>query len=338
MQYTLYPYQLKFRYPFHISHGLRTHTDVVFIKIEHEGFVGWGEATLPPYLRETRQSVIDFLSLPEVKNITLPVHPPDIFKMLDEKFPGNMSAKAALDMALWNLKSQMEQKSIGELLEIQSDKSPLCTYTIGLCSFDEMKRKVEEANAIGFKLFKIKLDGKQDEEMISDFRKLTNKPFAVDVNQGWKDVKEALTKIKWLSAEGCMLIEQPLVKDALEEMKEVKSDSLLPVFADESCQQLSDLEKVKESFHGVNIKLMKCGGVSQAVEMILQAKKYELKVLVGCMSESSVGCSAAANLAPLADYVDLDGPYLIANDPFEGMKVEEGKVKLSPLVQKHPLS
>lgn len=340
MKLSLYPYQLQFKFPFRIAHGVRTHTDVVYVKLEHENFTSWGEATLPPYLPETQKSVSEFL-LEFSKNIfSNAVN--DWFEKLNP-VQTNLSAKAALDMALWNLKAQIENKTIGELLVVGDNTNngfyfPMGTYTIGVSSFDEMKLKIEEGNKYGFQIFKIKLDGEKDEEHICNFKKLSDKKFAVDVNQGWKTVEEAIGKIVWLKEEGCFLVEQPLDKNALDEMKLLKQKSVLPLYADESCQRLSDIENLKDSFDGINIKLMKCGGITEANQMILKARELKMKILIGCMSESSVGCTAAAQLTQLADYADLDGPYLISNDPFEGMKINEGRIQLNQLVLSHAMT
>ena len=330
MKLSLYPYQLQFKFPFRIAHGVRTHTDVVYLKLEHQGYTGWGEATLPPYLPETQTSVIEFLT--EFSKDVL-------FNSIDDWFGKlqpvntNLSAKAALDMALWSLKSQIENKTIGELLGIEKKEFPIGTYTIGVSSLDEMETKIDEANKAEFNIFKIKLNGENDEEVVRHFRSLSDKPFAVDVNQGWNDWEEARNKIQWLNEEKCLLVEQPLPKKNNKEMSLVKRDCPLPIYADESCQRISDIEHLRDSFDGINIKLMKCGGITEAHQMILEARKWDMKVLIGCMSESSVGCTAAAQLTPLADYADLDGPYLISNDPFSGMKIQEGRVVLNPLVQ-----
>lgn len=333
MKLSLYPYQLQFKFPFRIAHGVRTHTAVVYVKLEHEGFTAWGEATLPPYLPETQKSVSEFL-LEFSKHISS-TSIDDWFERLNP-VQTNLSAKAALDMALWNLKARLENKPIVELLGVgrTNNDFPYGTYTIGVSSYDEMKLKVKEGNKYGFEIFKIKLNGENDEEQIRNFKKLSNKKFAVDVNQGWNTVEEAIEKILWLKEEGCILVEQPLKKDWLDEMKLLKQKSPLPLYADESCQRLSDLEKLKDCFDGVNIKLMKCGGITEAHQMILKAREFDMKVLIGCMSESSVGCTAAAQLTPLADYADLDGPYLISNDPFEGMKIKDGRIQLNPLKEK----
>lgn len=331
MKLSLYPYQLQFKFPFRIAHGVRTHTDVVYVKLEHEGFTALGEATLPPYLPETQKTVSEFLSAFS-KNISSNSIG-DWFEKL-KPIETNMSAKAALDMALWNLKSQIENRTIGELLCIEHRDFPFGTYTIGVSSTEEIKLKVEEGNKNGFEIFKIKLNGENDEEIIRNFKSLSRKKFAVDVNQGWKTVDEAIRKILWLKEQGCILVEQPLHKTSLDEMKILKQQSVLPLYADESCQRLSDVEKLKDNFDGINIKLMKCGGITEAYQMILKARKLEMKVLIGCMSESSVGCTTASYLTPLADYADLDGPYLISNDPFEGMKIKEGKIQINPLISR----
>ena len=329
---SLHPYQLKFKHPFKIAHGLRTHTDVVFVKLQHEGFTAWGEATLPPYLHETQQSVYAFIQDFEKRVSANNVD--EWFEKLNDDSPNNMAAKAALGMALWSLRAQMKRTSIGALLGIENSNPPLCTYTIGVSTRSEMEQKVQEALQYGFQLFKIKLDGGDDESAIKNFKAICNKPFIVDVNQAWKSADEANKKIAWLAGEQCVAVEQPLKKEMLHEMKTVKQNSTLPIYADESCQTIEDIEKLKDCFDGINIKLMKCGGITPALAMIQKAKQLGLKILIGCMSESSIGCTAAAQLTPLADYADLDGPYLLANDPFDGMKVEGGRIALHGVVQR----
>jgi L-Ala-D/L-Glu epimerase len=326
---SLHPYQLKFKHPFKIAHGIRNQTDVVFVKLQHEGFIACGEAALPPYQHETQQSVFEFMDA--FQKTVASGNVSDWFEKLNEDRSPNMAAKAALDMALWSLNAQMQNTAIAQLAGIETSNFPLCTYTIGISSKQEMEQKITEALQYGFELFKIKLDGKHDKEVVLNYKAICNKPYIVDVNQGWKDISEANEKISWLAGQGCILVEQPLKKDLLPEMKAVKQNSPLPIYADESCQTLNDVEKMKDSFHGINIKLMKCGGITPALDMIKKAKQLGLKILIGCMSESSVGCTAAANLTPLADYADLDGPYLLSNDPFEGMKVENGRIALKPL-------
>lgn len=325
---SLIPYQLQFRYPFKIAHGTRTHTDVVYVKLAHEGLTAWGEATLPPYLPETQASVISFLT-----DFTKPLlsQPIEDWITVLASVNDNLSARAALDIALWDMRAQMAGKWTGELLGIEAKQYPLGTYTIGVGTAEETKQKVAYALSEGFELFKLKLNGDNDEQKVEDFVACTNKPFAVDMNQGWNDTTKLLSFINsFLPQHNCILVEQPLHKDAIAEMKLMKGNTKLPVYADESCQRLSDIDRLSDAFDGINIKLMKCGGITEAVQMIHKARALDKQVLLGCMSESSVGCTAAAHLAPMADYADLDGPYLIANDPFTGVKVKEGRINLKP--------
>ncbi len=291
--------------------------------------MGWGEATLPPYLPETQKSVIEFVNN-FAKSVSFSSDINDWFTALN-LVQANMSAKAALDMALWSLKANLEEKTIGELLGITAGEFPLGTYTIGVCPKEEMKVKIADALAAGFELFKIKLNGENDEQVIKDFKSISDNPFAVDVNQGWKDTLIARKKIEWLENEGCLLVEQPLPRDRNAEMPQIREGAKLPLYADESCQRLNDIEPLSEGFDGINIKLMKCGGITEALQMIKKARELEMKILIGCMSESSVGCTAAAHLTPLADYADLDGPYLIANDPFSRIRIKNGRVVVNEL-------
>ncbi|MBS1614482.1 MAG: dipeptide epimerase [Bacteroidetes bacterium] len=328
MKLTLIPYQLQFKYPFKIAHGTRTHTDVVYVKLEHEGLIAWGEATLPPYLPETQSSVIGFLTA-----FTKPLlgQPIENWAMALEKVNDNLSAKAALDIALWDMRAQMAGKTIGELLGIEAKQYPYGTYTIGVGTAEQTKEKVDYAIGEGFELFKIKLNGYLDEDKIEHYAACTDKPFAVDMNQAWREAGRLLEFTNdFLAKYNCVLVEQPLHKDAIDDMRFLKGVTSLPVYADESCQRLSDIERLRNSFDGINIKLMKCGGITEAMQMIKKARELDMQILIGCMSESSVGCTAAAHLTPLADYADLDGPYLVANDPFTGVKMKVGRININP--------
>ncbi len=334
MQLSLYPFQLQYKFPFRIAHGMRTHTDIVYVKLEHEGHVAWGEAALPPYLPETQRSVIEFLNNFQQSFSFNSVE--DWFdKLKGERH--NMAAKAALDMALWQLKASRQNTTIRQLLGIENSApdKPNCFYTIGLGTAEEMKIKIEDGLQNGFKLFKLKLSGAEsDSKVIENFISLRpDDDFAVDMNSGYTNAGDAAIFIEYLHTKKCKIIEQPMNKSMLNEMKTLKAQFPSLLYADESCQGLNDLEKIKDGFDGVNIKLMKCGGITEAYQIILKARECGLKTLIGCMSESSVGCTAAAHLAPLVDWVDLDGPYLISNDPFKGMQVKEGSLNLNPVQQ-----
>ncbi len=327
IQVSFSAFQLKFKYPFKIAHGIRTHTDAVFVSIRFKDYIGYGEATLPPYLSETTTSVIGFIN--RIKPFINERAIEDrfaFFKEMESYETGNTAAKAAIDMALWDLKGKMHNQSVRDLLEISDNPKAQSTYTIGLGTKDEMAEKF--ASAKEFKLFKLKLNGINDEQVIEDFTSLGKNPFAVDANQAWKDLGHAESISKLLATKGCILIEQPFAKEDLPLHAAFKALSPLPVIADESCQRLADIAAIKDAFDGINIKLQKCGGITEAVQMAEKARQLNMKILIGCMSESSCGCGAAAQLASLADWVDLDGPYLIDNDPFEGMKVIDGNIEI----------
>jgi L-Ala-D/L-Glu epimerase len=320
---------LIFKYPFKIAHGVRSITPVVFIKLIYEGVEAYGEASMPPYLGESHQSVLAFLekakpflnSLQDVNCLD------DILKEIDDLEKGNSAAKAAIDIALHDLIGKLNNKPLWQIFELKKANTPYSTHTIGIDEEKIVKQKIEETNQ--FKILKIKLDGINDKEIINSVRKHTDKPIAVDVNQGWKSINQALHMIDWLATQKVILIEQPLPVNMKEESKKLFANSILPIYADESIQRLKDLNDVKDCFHGINIKLMKSTGINEARKMIQLAKKYQLKILIGCMSESSCAISAAAQLSPLADYADLDGSQLITNDMFNGIKYDDGKIMLN---------
>ncbi len=307
-------HQLRFRFPFRIAHGVRSHTDVVLVCAQHEGVCGFGEATLPPYLPDTIESVTAFLTNKEVQEITFPFSTVKIFDQLDKIIEGNMPAKAALDMALWQLKAKLENKSLSEVFGIETQNKRPHSYTIGIGTRDEMREKIQFAEAEGFDFFKLKMDGEGDENVLNDFLALSSKPFAVDANQGWNDLQHTINFSAQLEKSGCMLIEQPFEKTDRRKSAELLQTLSIPLIADEACQRLSDIESIMGAFSGINIKLQKCGGLTEAVRMIEHAKSLGLKTLIGCMSESSIGCGAAEAIAPLCNWADLDGPWLIEND------------------------
>ncbi len=322
-----YPYQLKFRYPFAIAAGRRESTPVVYVELEQDGLTGYGEAALPGYLPETQTSVIDFLKKIDTKQFN---GLPEIDNNLDYVFsvtPGNFSAKAAVDMALHDLYGKILNQPCYALWKLDKNSCPENTYTIGIDKPEIILRKLEEAK--GFNLLKVKLDGLNDKEIIETIRSATDKSICVDVNQGWKEKESALEMIHWLKEKGVLFVEQPLSKSKLDDVQWLKEKSPLPLIADEAVQTLDDIEKIKDAYHGINIKLMKCGGLREAMKMIQLAKKSGMKIMIGCMSESSCGVSAAAQLAPRADWTDLDGPLLITNDPFNGITYRNGKIILN---------
>lgn len=314
VSFSAFPDFLRFRFPFRIAHGERLGTDVVFIRAECDGHVGFGEATLPPYLGISADDVIAFMAIPRLKEICWPFSPDQLADELDALYPGNMPAKAALNMALWSLYTRITGKQPAEVFDTSGKSIPPHTYTLGISNEEEMNAKLAFAKANGFNFFKLKLDGVHDLEMLEMFRKNCNDPFAVDVNQGWKDPEYAIRMSRILHEAGCVLIEQPFHRSDTELTRMLKDKINMPVIADEACQTLADLQFVHSVYDGVNIKLQKCGGHSAARKMISEAGRLDMKILIGCMSESSVGCNAAEMLSPLCDWADLDGPWLIEND------------------------
>jgi len=320
-----------FKHPFKIAHGTRYSTDIVLIKIQYNGFTGYGEASLPPYLLETQNSVIDFIEkvAPFLKSLKDLDNLPSIIDELNVIVPNNTAAKAAIDMALHDISGKLQLLPCWKMFACRKEDAPFSTYTLGIDSKEVMEQKITEGDL--FPYYKVKLDGENDEKIINIIRNKTNKPIAVDINQGWKDKYEALEKINWLKDKNVLFVEQPLPKNNWDDAYWLYEKSTLPIFADEAMQQLSDLEKVKSCYHGINIKLMKCGGLNEARKIISLAKQNNLKILMGCMTETSCAISAAAQLSPLVNYADLDGAQLIKNDFFDGITFLNGKILLYDL-------
>jgi L-alanine-DL-glutamate epimerase-like enolase superfamily enzyme len=320
------PFQLEFKHPFVLAHGSRTHTDVVFVEIRHDGITGYGEAALPPYLPETSKSVSNFIDKVDLSSFKSDFNLAEIINYVNEVEPGNKSAKAALDIALHDLYGKLNNTSLQTMWNINNTPVTPCTFTIGIGDKQSVIDKIEESK--DFKLYKVKLGGDNDKEMIETLVTNTNKPFCVDINQGWDDKYYALDMIHWLHDKGALLVEQPLKKDKWDDMAWITSQSPLPTIADEAIQGFADIDLAKDTFNGINIKLMKSAGLLEAKRMAEKAISLNMKLLIGCMSESSCAVTAAAHLASFADWADLDGPYLIKNDPFAGMNIENGKIIL----------
>jgi L-alanine-DL-glutamate epimerase-like enolase superfamily enzyme len=324
-----YPAELKFRHPFSIAAGQRTGTKVVYVELNLNGHTGYGEAALPDYLPETQKTVMDFLSKVRIEKFDLTKDTESTLDFLFSFNPKNYPAIAALDMAIYDWKGKILNKPLHVLWNLNKNNCPETAFTIGMDSPDMIIKKVKDAK--DFNLLKVKLGGQTDKIIVQTIRYVTDKAICVDANQGWKDREFALDMIHWLKEQEAIFVEQPLPKNNLDDAQWLKEKSPLPVIADEAVQTLSDIEKISDAYHGINIKLMKCGGLNEAMKMIKRARELNLKVMIGCMSESSCGVSAAAQLAPLADWADLDGPLLISNDPFSGIKYINGKIVLSNL-------
>jgi L-alanine-DL-glutamate epimerase-like enolase superfamily enzyme len=323
------PSQLLFRRPFRIAHGIRSSTPVIFTKLEHDGFTGYGEACMPPYLGESHATAGEFLqrAIPVLNSFRDPSRVEEILSEIDKLSEKDTAAKASIDIALHDLIGKIQNIPCWKLFGLEKEKTPVSTYTFGIDEEDVMKEKIKESS--DFPILKVKLNGENDKALIEHLRHYTDKMIAVDVNQGWKKKEEALDMIYWLKEKNILFIEQPLPVSQVDDAAWLFEKSPLPIYGDESIQRLKDVSRLKDVFHGINIKLMKCTGINEARKMIELARELKLKVLIGCMSETSCGVSAAAQLSPLADHADLDGPLLISNDPFDGIKYLKGKIVLS---------
>lgn len=324
MRIQTHPYFLEFKKPFKLAHGERKGTHLVFVEINHEGYIGWGEASLPPYRKETTNSVIKWIN--QNQEFDLPsqfsLHPNelDIPYSID-----NPAASCALEMAVldWVAKSKKTHLSASFSIE---NKNPCLTLTITKNDYEDLENKLQLAD--NFTHFKLKLTGDDDDiDFVKAIRKKTDLPFCIDYNQGHSKKEKAIQDIEKLIKENCILIEQPLKDFDHEGHFWLKSRTEIPIIADESIQNLNDLIQYHDAYSGINVKLMKCGGLSHAHQMLQKAKELHSIPLLGCMSESSLGVAAASLLAPICWMADLDSPYLNQNDPFEGFHIEQKVIK-----------
>ena len=335
MRLNYFPYELQLRHTFTVATSSRTTTQGVQLEIEYEGLTGYGEASMPPYLQKelgTVESVMEFFgkAAKVLEHYDDPTRLEDILAEIDTLSEGNAAAKAAIDIALHDLVGKMLGAPWYKIWGLDKTKAPSTTFTIGIDTPDVVRAKTEEC-AAKFNILKVKLGRDNDKEMIETIRSVTDLPIAIDANQGWKDKHYALDMIHWLKERGIVMIEQPMPKTQIDDTAWVSERSPLPVFADESIQRLKDVTAQKGIFTGINIKLMKCTGMREAWKMLTLARALDMRVMIGCMTETSCACSAAAQLSPAVDFADLDGNLLIANDRFKGMEVVGGKITLNDL-------
>lgn len=327
MKLTYFPYELQLAHVFTVASYSRTSTPDVQVEIAYDGFVGYGEASMPPYLGHTVESVCAFLDKVNLEQFDDPFCIDDIMAYVDSISEGDAPAKAAIDIALHDLVGKLLGQPLFRLWGYDAKKAPDTTFTIGIDTADVVKAKTLEC-ADKFNILKVKVGLENDIEMIETIRSVTDLPIAVDANQGWKDKQKALDEIFWLHEHGIVMVEQPMPKECLDDIAWITERSPVPIFADESIQRLKDIPTIKGAFSGINIKLMKCTGLLEARKMLTYAHAEGLKVMVGCMTETSCATTAAAHFSPKVDFADLDGNLLIANDRFEGMVVKEGKITL----------
>jgi len=324
MNLRFYPYTINLKDEFSISVGSRTTTPAVMVEIDQDGITGYGEASLPPYLKEDQESISNFLKKLNISKFKFTVELDSILDSVDNLSADDNAAKAAVDIALHDLVGKIKNVPLYHYLNISKSENVFTSYTIGISDEKSLKKKI--ALASNYKFLKIKLGTENDKKNIEQINSITDQKLFVDVNQGWNDEHFALDMIYWLAEKKVVLVEQPLPKAKRKEAEWLNNKSPLPLIADEAVQTLNDIELIKNAYSGINIKLMKCGGIRQAYRMILKLRELNLKIMIGCMTETSCAITAASHLASLADWVDLDGAELIYNDIFTGCKIENGKL------------
>ncbi len=316
-------YELPFKYPFTISKGTKSSQPTFIVELEHFGIKGYGEAPAISYYNIPVEKMAADL---EQKKIFIEkfsfTDPERYWHYLHHLFPQNPFLVCALDMAGWDIFGKMRGAPLYKIWGLDAETAPLTDYTIGIDTIERMISKIRE---VDWPIYKIKVGMEGDVEFIRELRRHTYSPFRLDANGGWNR-NNALEKIRALEALNVQFVEQPLPKDDWEGMKELLHSSPLPLIADESCVAEEDVIRCKDHFHGVNIKLTKCSGITPARRMIDKCRELDLLVMLGCMNESSVGSAALAHLAPLADFLDMDGPLLLATDIANGQSIDRGRI------------
>jgi L-alanine-DL-glutamate epimerase-like enolase superfamily enzyme len=325
LSYTVH--ELKFIHPFSVAGNTRSYTPMIIVKLICDNLEGYGEINMPPYLGETKDSAINFLNHARELSLSLEMSFETFHELIDSISEGNNAAKAGLDIAFHDLKAKFNSTDIKTLYQLP-ECNKQSSFTIGLDTPDIMVDKTKEALALDFKVLKVKLGGSQDEACIRQIAKIWKGPISVDANQGWKDKDWSLDFCFELKELGVQFVEQPFEKSNLNTAEWLTSRSPLPIIADESCKRFKDLEVVKNCFHGINVKLMKSTGLYEAFNMLQFAKNNRMKTVTGCMAESSCAVAAMSHFGVLADWVDLDGPFLITNDPFESVNLVDGCIKV----------
>jgi L-Ala-D/L-Glu epimerase len=326
MEVQYWIYNLKFRHPFTISKGTKTHQPTFIVELEHMGVKGYGEAPAIAYYNipvekmaadiEAKKTFVEKFAFTE---------PERYWHYLHHLFPQNPFLVCALDIAAWDMFGKLKRKKLYELWNGDISNNPICDYTIGIDTIDKMVAKMKEKP---WPIYKIKVGTADDIAIVKALRENTGSVLRVDANAAW-DLETALQLIPHLKELGVELVEQPLAKDNWDGTKVLYKESSLPLYADESCVFEQDVEKCKDHFHGINIKLTKCSGITPARRMIGKARELGLKIMIGCMNESTIGSAAIAHLLPFIDHVDMDGPLLLEEDLATGLDYNYGKVTVS---------
>ncbi|WP_126974493.1 dipeptide epimerase [Gynurincola endophyticus] len=319
--------ELRRKYPFTISGHTTVADNVIYITLEHDGVIGYGEGCPGYYFSETLEDELKFLSKLKLEQFNNPTDIETILSYVDGVEAGHTAAKAGVDIALHDLVGKLTGLPCYKLFNSDPAKMPETTLTIGMDTPDMIRKKVLEAE--GFHLLKVKLGGDNDKAIIETIRSVSDLPLTVDANQGWHNKEEALEMIHWLKERNTIFIEQPMPREQRDNNAWITEHSPLPTVGDEAVQRLADVDQAKGVYTGINIKMVKCTGMHEGYKMILRARELGLKLMVGCMGESSVAILGAAAIAPQCDWVDLDSTWLISNNPYKDPVLENGKIILN---------
>lgn len=323
MKLLVYTFDLPLASTFRITHEARDEQPTVIVGLERDGLIGWGEATAVPYYQQSREKLMATLEHHRSRIESTPLNDPEQYwAAMHEVLSDEPFVLCALDLAANDLYGKLAGKPLYQLWGLEPDQAPLTNYTIGMGPIAEM---VDKVKARPWPLYKIKLGAGDDLAVVEALRAVTDAPFRIDANTAWS-ATETIAIAPQLRELGVEFIEQPLKADDWAGHKQVFAESVLPVIADESCQREADVARCAGHFHGINIKLVKCGGLTPARRMIALAKEKGMKVMVGCMTESSIGISAIAQIAPLLDYVDMDGALLLREDIATGVGIDRGRI------------
>jgi L-alanine-DL-glutamate epimerase-like enolase superfamily enzyme len=320
--------RLSLSYRFAVANSKKLYAENVFVELRHKNDIGYGEAAPSYFYHESTETIQRFFDQIKPGLNDDPTAIDSIMERFEKKFKGNYAAKAAINMALFDLVGKKASLPLYKFLEIKNECPLLTSFTIGIDNLDVIEEKVTAAQ--NYPILKIKLGSEHDYQVIEIIRKITNCPLRIDANEGWKK-DEAVEKINWLATQNVEFVEQPLPANDIEDQKWVRERVNLPIFADESLTISKDMDRLIGAFDGINIKLMKCGGISEALNMVEKARDLNLKTMIGCFIESSLAITAAAHIAPLFDYIDLDGALLLKTDPFQGVKINNGQFTLPEL-------
>ena len=327
MNLTITTRRLELKHTWTIARGSADFKEYHYVALEHEGVIGHGEAAHNVRYGESLESIGAFLEASKAwLRSANPWHFHDLFRALNDLGEGQYAAKAALDMAMMDWITKKMAMPLHRFWGLDENKTPITSYSIGLDRPELMQQKIREAPNLPF--LKIKLGSENDEAVMHAVREATNRTLRVDANEGWKDRQLALKKIQWLKELNVEFVEQPMPAQRLDDVAWLRARSPLPLVADEDVRTVKDIPALAQAYDGINIKIMKAGGVQEARRMIHVARAHGLKIMLGCMVESSLGITAAAHLSPLVDWADLDGNLLIKNDPYRGATVANGRLIL----------